>query len=130
MNIPNLSGYLNQFQIFIKIAETGNLSRAARELGLTPSAVSKSLSQLESITGNLLINRESRPFQLTLDDPIHQLRSWLGGVMYWYGHWCRDYLYAHPGRGEGDLGLCFRYCPELSGDLLVAGSVSENADAD
>ncbi|MBK0030946.1 LysR family transcriptional regulator [Erwinia sp. S43] len=67
MNIPNLSGYLNQFQIFIKIAETGNLSRAARELGLTPSAVSKSLSQLESITGNLLINRESRPFQLTLD---------------------------------------------------------------
>lgn len=67
MNIPNLSGYLNQFQIFIKIAETGNLSRAARELGLTPSAVSKSLSQLESITGNLLIDRESRPFQLTLD---------------------------------------------------------------
>lgn len=67
MNIPNLSGYLNQFQIFIKIAETGNLSRAARALGLTPSAVSKSLSQLESITGHLLINRESRPFQLTLD---------------------------------------------------------------
>lgn len=67
MNIPNLSGYLNQFQIFIKIAETGNLSRAARELGLTPSAVSKSLAQLEHITGNLLINRDSRPFQLTVD---------------------------------------------------------------
>lgn len=65
MNTPNLSGYLNQFQVLIKVAETGNLSRAARELGLTPSAVSKSLAQLEGVVGNALIIRESRPFQLT-----------------------------------------------------------------
>ncbi|MBS4430646.1 LysR family transcriptional regulator [Pectobacterium punjabense] len=65
MNTPNLSGYLNQFQVLIKVAETGNLSRAARELGLTPSAVSKSLTQLESVVGNELISRETRPFQLT-----------------------------------------------------------------
>ncbi|MCS3431071.1 LysR family transcriptional regulator [Klebsiella sp. BIGb0407] len=67
MNIPNLSGYLNQFQIFIKVAETGNMSRAARELGLTPSAVSKSLAQLENTVGSPLIFRETRPFQLTVD---------------------------------------------------------------
>lgn len=67
MNIPNLSGYLNQFQIFIKIAETGNMSRAARDLGLTPSAVSKSLAQLENTVGCSLIFREARPFQLTAD---------------------------------------------------------------
>ncbi|PXW43896.1 DNA-binding transcriptional LysR family regulator [Klebsiella oxytoca] len=65
MNTPSLSGYLNQFQVLIKVAETGNLSRAARELGLTPSAVSKSLAQLEGVVGNELISRESRPFQLT-----------------------------------------------------------------
>lgn len=67
MNTPNLSGYLNQFQIFIKIAENGNLSKAARELGLTPSTVSKSLSKLEDTIGASLIIRESRPFQLTID---------------------------------------------------------------
>lgn len=67
MNIPNLSGYLNQFQIFIKIAETGNMSRAARALGLTPSAVSKSLAQLENTLGSPLIFREARPFQLTAE---------------------------------------------------------------
>ncbi|HBQ1079192.1 TPA: LysR family transcriptional regulator [Klebsiella pneumoniae] len=65
MNTTNLSGYLNQFQVLIKVAETGNLSRAARELGLTPSAVSKSLAQLESIVGSAVIVRETRPFQLT-----------------------------------------------------------------
>lgn len=65
MNTTNLSGFLNQFQVLIKVAETGNLSRAARELGLTPSAVSKSLAQLESIVGSAVIVRETRPFQLT-----------------------------------------------------------------
>ncbi|HEM6716202.1 TPA: LysR family transcriptional regulator [Citrobacter koseri] len=65
MNTPKLSGYLNQFQVLIKVAETGNQSRAARELGLTPSAVSKSLTQLEGVVGNALISRESRPIQLT-----------------------------------------------------------------
>ncbi|MDM2903358.1 LysR family transcriptional regulator [Citrobacter sp. Cpo037] len=65
MNAPKLSSYLNQFQVLIKVAETGNQSRAARELGLTPSAVSKSLTQLEGVVGNVLISRESRPIQLT-----------------------------------------------------------------
>ncbi|RZA58726.1 LysR family transcriptional regulator [Citrobacter koseri] len=65
MNTPKLSSYLNQFQVLIKVAETGNQSRAARELGLTPSAVSKSLTQLEGVVGNALISRESRPIQLT-----------------------------------------------------------------
>lgn len=56
---------LSQFVIFAKIAETGGLSSAARELGMTPSAVSKSLSQLEEQLGVLLVRRTTRTVTLT-----------------------------------------------------------------
>lgn len=56
---------LSQFVVFAKIAETGGLSSAARELGMTPSAVSKSLSQLEEQLGVLLVRRTTRAVTLT-----------------------------------------------------------------
>ncbi len=56
---------LTQITIFSKIAEVGSLSAAARELHLTPSAVSKSLAQLEERLGVLLIKRSTRSLILT-----------------------------------------------------------------
>ncbi len=56
---------LPQLMIFAKVAEAGNLSKAAQELNITPSAVSKSLSLLEQRMGVLLIKRTTRSAQLT-----------------------------------------------------------------
>lgn len=58
-------GSLSQIIVFTKIAELGSLSSAARELNLTPSAVSKSLSQLEERIGVLLVKRTTRSLALT-----------------------------------------------------------------
>ncbi|MGK3189193.1 LysR family transcriptional regulator [Enterobacter soli] len=46
MSISRKIGSLTQLNVLVKIVEAGSLSQAARELNLTPSAVSKNLSQL------------------------------------------------------------------------------------
>ena len=56
---------LTQFVVLAKIAETGGLSSAARELGMTPSAVSKSLTLLEEQLGVSLVRRTTRAVTLT-----------------------------------------------------------------
>lgn len=45
------SGTLNQLSVFVRIIETGSFTKAAKELGLSRSAVSKSLSKLEEQLG-------------------------------------------------------------------------------
>ncbi len=56
---------LTQVTVFVRIAELGSLSAAARDLNLTPSAVSKSLAQLEQRLGVLLVKRTTRSLKLT-----------------------------------------------------------------
>jgi DNA-binding transcriptional LysR family regulator len=60
-----LSGSLSRLELFVKIVTEGSLSKAGRSLSLTPSAVSKSLAQLESELGITLIKRTSRQLCLT-----------------------------------------------------------------
>ncbi|XQS17063.1 LysR family transcriptional regulator [Citrobacter telavivensis] len=63
--MSKIKGNFSQFEMFVKISELGSLSKAARELGLTPSAVSRSLSLLESELGTNLVNRTTRVLTLT-----------------------------------------------------------------
>ncbi|SAL02940.1 LysR family transcriptional regulator [Caballeronia calidae] len=56
---------LTQITVFVRIGELGSLSAAARELNLSPSAVSKSLAQLEERLGVLLVKRTTRSLTLT-----------------------------------------------------------------
>src|SRR5213592_3538008 len=50
---------------FIRIVQTGNFSRAARELGISPQAASIHIKQLEVWTGVRLFNRSTRKISLT-----------------------------------------------------------------
>lgn len=56
---------LKQLEVLVKIVECGGLSEAATHLNVSPSAVSKSLAQLESQLGTTLIKRTTRSFTLT-----------------------------------------------------------------
>ena len=51
---------LEQYRIFKAIADTGNISRTAKQLYLSQSAVSQSLQQLESALGVRLFSRTAR----------------------------------------------------------------------
>ncbi|NLC35085.1 MAG: ABC transporter permease subunit [Alcaligenaceae bacterium] len=52
-------------RIFEAVADTGNVSRAADKLGITQSAVSQALAQVERILGTQVFDRAHRPFTLT-----------------------------------------------------------------
>jgi len=48
---------LNQIEHFLRVAELGSINRAAKELGLSQPALSRSLSQLEHDLGQQLVVR-------------------------------------------------------------------------
>ena len=52
---------------FVRAVETGGFSAAAREMGLTPSALSKLVTRLEDRLGARLLTRTTRRLQLTAE---------------------------------------------------------------
>ena len=58
---------LVELAVFVRVAESKNLSSAARSLSITPSAVSKRLSKLEERLGVTLIHRTTRNVSLSED---------------------------------------------------------------
>lgn len=54
-----------EMNVFVAAVDSGNFSAAARLLGLTPSAVSKQISRLETRLGARLLNRSTRRISLT-----------------------------------------------------------------
>lgn len=52
-------------RVFVRVMERGSFSAAARDLGLTPSAVSKLMSRLEDRLGARLMERSTRRLALT-----------------------------------------------------------------
>lgn len=56
---------LRSLDIFVQIAETGGMSPAARRMGLTQSAVSQMVANLELSLGVTLFDRQVRPIALT-----------------------------------------------------------------
>lgn len=54
-----------EMEIFVTVIETGGFSAAARQVRLTPSAISKLIARLEARLGTRLFNRSTRQFQLT-----------------------------------------------------------------
>ena len=56
---------VRMLRIFEAAADTGNISRAAEKLGVTQSAVSQAVTQVEQILGTPVFDRSQRPFKLT-----------------------------------------------------------------
>ena len=52
---------------FVRVVETGSFSEAARQLGSTPSATSRSVARLEKALAIQLLQRSTRRQRLTED---------------------------------------------------------------
>ena len=57
---------LRSLEIFLAMAETGNFTKAGKRLGLTQSAISQAISELEREFQVVLIDRKLKPLTLTL----------------------------------------------------------------
>jgi DNA-binding transcriptional LysR family regulator len=64
-----------EMQAFVLAVDCGGFSAAARELALTPSALSKLVSRLEDRLGVRLLSRTTRRLQLTTEGETFYLRS-------------------------------------------------------
>ena len=60
---------------FVRAVETGGFSAAARDLGLTPSALSKLVTRLEDRLGARLLHRTTRRLQLTAEGEAFYARA-------------------------------------------------------
>ena len=61
---PNVTA-ISDLDIFARVARTGNMSMAGREMGLSPAVVSKRISLLEDRLGARLFQRTTRQLTLT-----------------------------------------------------------------
>lgn len=91
--------------IFVQVVDYGSFSAAAKKLGITKSAVSQQVSQLEETLGTRLLHRTTR--QLTLTE---------AGEMYLEG--CRQMIDAAEGANQ-KVG---QYSKEPSGTLRISCS--------
>lgn len=56
---------LSEIQVFVRVVQSESFSAAARQLDLSPSAVSKQISRLEDRLGARLLNRTTRQLSMT-----------------------------------------------------------------
>lgn len=93
---------LPQLQIFLEVARTKSFTKAARAIGITPSAVSQAVRVLETELGISLLNRTTRSVSLTETGRrlVEQAGPGVGQAV----QALRDAL-AHPGEIVGKLKL-------------------------
>lgn len=79
-----MNANLNLYHIFHTVAQTGNISLAAKELYISQPAVSKSISRLEDMLGTILLKRSSRGVTLTAEGALlaEQLKNAFASISY------------------------------------------------
>ncbi len=68
-------GQLEDMQVFIRVVEAGGVGRAAQQMGLAKSAVSRRLSDLEARLGITLITRTTRTSNITEAGTLYYNRA-------------------------------------------------------
>ena len=66
---------LNALRVFLAVSTHGNMTAAAKDLGLTQSAVSQAIRHLEETLGTVLIDRSQRPLTPTAAGMVLQRRA-------------------------------------------------------
>ncbi len=56
---------LHAMQVFVRVAETGGFAAAARQLNMSPPAVTRAVAALEDVIGTRLLTRTTRSVKLT-----------------------------------------------------------------
>ncbi|WP_447982447.1 LysR family transcriptional regulator [Achromobacter kerstersii] len=64
-------GHSSELQLVVELARAGGMSAAARQLDVTPAAVSKRLAQIEARLGVRLFNRSTRRLSLTAEGEVY-----------------------------------------------------------
>lgn len=104
-------------KIFAAVAESNTLTQAAERLGITQSAVSQAIKQLEKNTASTLVSRNTRPIKLTPS----------GQVLYFYSsklfsdtqRMLVDVRSAAKGMvGKLNVGMIDSFC-DVSGEKFV-----------
>src|SRR5579863_8961593 len=62
-------------RVFVRIADTGSLSAAGRQLGLSLTSVSRQLMALEAVLGSTLVERTTRRLSLTESGRLYYERA-------------------------------------------------------
>ncbi len=65
MRTDDFLGVMHELVAFVRVAELGSFSAAARHHGMTPSAVSRQVARLEKAMGVTLLQRTTRQLRLT-----------------------------------------------------------------
>lgn len=91
-----------QMRLVLAVAERGNLSRAAADLGVSQPAASQQLSGLEAALGRRLFRREPRNLVLTSDGEAYLIYA---RAMVKIGDAARRHFETPPGPGAIRLGL-------------------------
>lgn len=109
----------DDFLIFYHLIEQGSFSKAADQVGLTKSVVSKRITRLEQDLGVQLVYRTTRKLTLTEAGEV------------FFGH-AREVYYsvqnaeeAMSGLGESLTGTIRLTVPTISGELLLPKAISE-----
>lgn len=66
---------VSELAFFVQLVRAGSLAATARELDLTPPAVSKRLAQLEQRLGVRLLNRTTRSISLTAEGELYLVNA-------------------------------------------------------
>ncbi|MGS0758948.1 LysR family transcriptional regulator, partial [Roseateles sp. GG27B] len=61
---------LSQLQLFLRLADAGSLSAAARQLQMSPAAASAALKRLEATLAVRLVERSTRSMRLTAEGEL------------------------------------------------------------
>lgn len=113
----------NDISTFVRAAEAGNFTRAARILQLSPSAVSKSVARLEAELGVRLFHRSPRQITLTGDGEsfFDACRQGMSAI-----EEARGMLAGGPQPWRGKLRICV---PVSFGQYVVAPAMGAWLDA-